>query len=172
MARINPNARTKSELLGDGVDGYVNWALDTGGKQRSQIIREIRRRYPSASDRSINAAYDHIIRARAEGRRADRLTANDKLKAKDLPSNESLPSKYRVVVYAFWSKGKGKGTDGFYIVLDLDALPTMQDISTLAYAHVYNQIVANKGKQGRYPEKIPKETFFGFQIVTAEKRAR
>lgn len=172
MPRINVDAKSKRDLLADKANGYINWALDTGGKKRGSTLRELARRYPSASKSTIESVYDHVIESREAGRRLSEKGDDGRISAASMPSNPGLPMRYRYTVYIRWQAGSRASEEGFYALVDLDHNATQSEVGSLAFAQTLNEIRAAKDTHWRYPSTQPKVDKFSFVVVNVEKRAR
>lgn len=172
MPRINPTARTKADILGDNVSGYINWALNVGGKRRATILNELHRRYPNANRRTIESVYDHVIDARREGQRGDRIGPNDKVAAGKMPCNPHLPQQYHYRVLVTWTDARLGTSQSFTALVDSNDNLTRSEIESAAYRQAQTRMRLAMGRRGNYPAALPAQSEVAFTIEFIEKRGK
>lgn len=170
MPVIHESATTKDDILATRPQGFINYAIDTEGKRRSQVISELQERYPNASKRSIDAAYDHVISARAAGRAAQRQGNTVTHAMSSMPSNPSQASRVLYTVRISWSNPE-TGETYYHTTIIPSSVPLSNDS---LFQMAYDQAIQVEGirrvkRRTDYPE-ISSSQDVSYQIVSVEKR--
>lgn len=170
MAIVRPDLRTKSQILGDNISGYINWGLDQRGYNRRRIIAEMRRRYPNASDQSINAAYNHVISARTAGRRQNRVEGNERLGRTDVPSDSSVRTSYRYTVRLEWTERGTSETRYFNAIVDSNSPLNNEDLRNAALNQAESIRAFSQHTNPRYQFQFPEATQITFDVIMVERK--
>lgn len=171
MPRRNEDVATVNDAMRDNVMGTMRHYRFFLGYSRAKTKRNLQRRYPNASNATIEAILDRYTESSRVSANINQAGARYRPQRTDIPCNPSLEVPYRYTVNMIYTNNRTGSVTRYMAVVNSQSQLSKEEIQSEG-ERITRSAYANKEQPGDSPPgRLPSNATVSMDVISVERRS-